>query len=268
MVDFEHDFLELVACVGHERRGSVRAILLAFERMQDAKWGWVSSDEHRGFLPDGPWAKSISFYWLGELALQGGLDISRGAQAHAWFLSLVAREGLVWYCYEHWSQVPASDRQATGTIIIAGLLFVLFDTISPANSRVRSDLMRCLLRSGVNPNTKYTWIRNDPFSQLTVSLWEAYVEAFSHVWTSKAETDILKALEMLQLLLHDGLPDKNCRLPAGNESLLSALTLRPHGEEKIRLRQNRWWSKFAERLHNLLDAHGLLTPEERHTALE
>jgi hypothetical protein len=139
-------------------------------------------------------------------------------------------------------------------------------------SRELTGLVQCLLRSGVSPNMRYTWIKHAVFDdsarQLKLSLWEAYIEAFSDVWTSRSETDIQCALEVMQLLLHDGHADKQCCLPAGKKSVLSALTFEPHFKDKFRHRQDRNWSMFAGRLHELLDAHGLLTRQERHVARE
>jgi hypothetical protein len=274
MGNSEQNFLELIASVGHERRESARAILPEFEHIQDTKWRLIlaEEDDEESNIRDRFWAKSPSYSRLGDLVLHGGLDISHSSQAHAWFLSLVAREGLVWYCCERWSQVPTSDRQATGTIIIADLLLSRLGEISP---RERADLMRSLLRSGVNPNTKYTWIKDkhlgDGAHQLKLSLWEAYVEDFPHVWACKGEKDVAQALEMIQLLLHDGHANKKCCLPAGNKSLLSALTFKPNrtpGMERMLNRQNYRWSMFAGKLHEILDAHELLTPEERRVAEE
>jgi hypothetical protein len=205
--------------------------------------------------------------WLGGNMLSGGFDISRSSQAHAWFLSLVAVKGLVWYCRKRWSHVPTSDRQVTGTIIIAGLLFW---TDIQTTVRERIDLTQCLLRSGVNPNTRYGWIEGRPSDgrDRQLSIWEAYVETFPEIWASTSETDVSRALEMMQQLLHEGRADKQCCLPAGEKSLLSVLTSMPHGRRKTLYLQNHNWSMIAGRLHDIMDAHALLTPQERHIALE
>jgi hypothetical protein len=203
------------------------------------------------------------------MVLHYDLDIRRFSGAHAWFLSLAAREGLVWYCQELWSRVPTSDRHTIGTIIIAGMLF---NRVGVAKSRELADLVRYLLSSGVHPNMRYTWIKHSFLDysacQVKLSLWEAYIEAFPDVWTSRSETDIWWALEMVQLLLYDGHADTQCCLPAGKQSLLSALTFEPHSKTKWLNFQNHNWSMFAGRLHNLLNARGLLTPEECYVARE
>jgi hypothetical protein len=267
--DFERNFIEEIACAGHERRDFIRAILPEFERIQDTKRSYVPVMANDGPIHDRFWAKYFddSRYLIDRLVrLHDGFDTSRSSQAHAWFLSLVARRGFVWYCREHWSQVPTSDRQATGTIIIAGLLF---QTRYLEMSREQADLVQCLLCSGVNPNTKYTWNKHgEDDRQFKASLWEAYVVAFPDFWTSTAEKAIPWALEMMQLLLNDGRADRRCCLPAGIKSLLSALTFEPHASAKFLDSQNRHWSKSAKKLHELLDAHGLLTREERLVALE
>jgi hypothetical protein len=176
---------------------------------------------------------------------------------------------MVWYCEEHWSQIPPSDRQAIGTIIIAGLSF---DRIGLAKSGELADLVRRLLFSGVNPNKRYTWIKHgfsdDSARQVKLSLWEAYIEDFSNVWISRSETDIWWALEVMQLLLNDGHADTRCCLPAGKTSFLSALTFELDPKTIWLNAQNRNWSMFSGRLHVLLDAHGLLTPKERYVARE
>jgi hypothetical protein len=258
--------MRMIACVHRERTDYVRAILQEFERIQDTKWSLV--DPPRVDFYDRFWAKALCFGWIKHIVLHGGYDISHTSQAHAWFLSLVAREGLVWYCWEHWSRIPTSDQQLTGTIILAGLLFRVADL---TKSREQVDLLQHLLRSGVDPNKKCTWSKYDGFGdnadEFGASLWEAYVEAFPRLWRSKSETDISWVLEAIQLLLHDGRADKNCCLPAGKRSLLSALTLDLHHNPRPLKYQNHS-SRFAGRLHCLLDAHGLLTREERHVALE
>jgi len=101
----------MIACVHRERTDYVRAILQEFERIQDTKWSLV--DPPRVDFYDRFWAKALCFGWIKHIVLHGGYDISRTSQAHAWFLSLVAREGLVWYCWEHWSRIPTSDQQLT-----------------------------------------------------------------------------------------------------------------------------------------------------------
>jgi hypothetical protein len=91
--------------VGHERRNSVRAILPKFEHIQDTKSSWVPAKGIDGrIILDGFWARTLCSSWLGDIVLHGGFGISRSSQAHAWFLLLVAREDLLWYCHEHWSQ--------------------------------------------------------------------------------------------------------------------------------------------------------------------
>jgi energy-coupling factor transporter ATP-binding protein EcfA2 len=270
MGNFERDFIPMVARVGHERSDFVRAILPEFERIQDTKWGFISGKgvEGRNVL-DGLWAKCLCLEYRRDIVLHDDFGISRSSQAHAWFLSLVARKRLVWYCEEHWSRIPTSDRQAIGTIIIAGLLF---NRIGLAISRELADLVRCLLCSGVNPNTRYTWIKHSRLDnsalKVKLSLWEAYVETFPNVWRSRSEIDVWWALEMVQLLLYDGHADTKCCLPAGKQTLLSTLTFEPHHKIKWLNFQNYNWSMFAGRLHNLLDARGLLTPKERYVARE
>lgn len=266
MGNFEHDFLEMVASVNHERRDFVRAILPEFERIQDIKWSNISVDDNdKRNLLDQLWAKRSCYGWIGgDTVLYGGFDISQSLQAHAWFLSLVARERMVWYCHEHWSRVPMPDRQSIGTIIIAGLVF---NSTGLAMSKEQADLVQCLLLCGVDPNTKYTWNKHEfldeSVRQMEMSLWEAYVSVFPKVWTSRSETDIQWALDVMQLLLRDGHADRNCCLPAGKKSLLSALTFEPHKKEKWLNCQRYAWSMFAGQLHGLLHAHGLLTREER-----
>jgi hypothetical protein len=248
-----YTFFVMIACLRHEQRDLVRKILSKLEGIQVMN---VEGSQN-----------CVLSVWLGGNMLSGGFDISRSSQAHAWFLSLVAVKGLVWYCRERWSHVPTSDRQATGTIIIAGLLF--WADIQ-ATVRERIDLTQCLLRSGVNPNTRYGWIAGHPSDgrDRQLSIWEAYVETFPEIWASTSETDVSRALEMMQLLLHEGRADKQCCLPAGEKSLLSALMFEPHANAEARNHQNHNWSMFAGRLRVLLDAHGLLTPKERHIALE
>jgi hypothetical protein len=270
MGNFERNFIRMVASLSHERRGFVRAILPEFERIQDTKWSFISGKAIEGHnVLDRLWAKGFCYGHGRDIVLHNDFDISRSSQAHAWFLSLAAREGLVWYCQELWSRVPMSDRYTIGTIIIAG---ILFNRVGLAKSRELADLVRCLLSSGVSPNTKYTWIKHslveDSARQVKLSLWEAYIEAFPDVWTSRSETDIWWALEMVQLLLYDGHADTKCCLPAGKQSLLSALTFEPHPKIKWLNFQNHNWSMFAGRLHNLLDARGSLTQKERHVARE
>jgi hypothetical protein len=283
----EHQFITMITCVGHERRDFVRAILPRFERIQDTKWSSMCEgvEVHDERFSIAFWAQLMCFGPVSDIILHhGGFDISHSSQADAWFLSLIAREGLLWYCRERWSRVPSSDQQATGIIIIAGLLLNLsFSQIS----REQIVLVQSLLCSGVNPNMKYTWIKggwmddkinsggsteNDsekpPLIQVTMSLWEAFVDVFSRIWLSEAETTVLFALEMMQLLLHDGRVNTKCCLPAGKKSFLSALTFEPHLAITFLKLQNDNWSMFAGRLHDILDAHGLLTTEERHIALE
>jgi hypothetical protein len=255
--------LEVIASIGNERRDHVRSILPGFERIQDTKWKNIPGKRTDNGLYG--WAKSLCHDAASQHISNGTFDISRDSQAHAWFLSLVAREGCVWYCRERWSQVPTSDRQAAGTIIITSLAF---NTTSLKMSREHSDLIQFLLCSGVDANKDYTWEKTFGFREFNASLWEACVEAFPDGWLTGTERDIAWKLEVLQLLLHGGHADRKCCLPAGKKSLLSALTFEPHKEASLRDRQNHRWSMFAGRLHNLLDVHGLLTPEERHTALE
>jgi hypothetical protein len=100
------------------------------------------------------------------------------------------------------------------------------------------------------------------------SLCGAYVEAFPGGWESGLDADLPWKLEVLQLLLHEGRADKQCCLPAGKKSLLSALIFEPREEAVPRDRQSHRWIMFAGQLHALLDAHGLLTREERRVALE
>ena len=154
-------------------------------------------------------------------------------------------------------------RQSIGVIIIAGLVF---DTTGLYMSKEQADLVQYLLCCGVNPNTKHIWIKYDQSGHSTrqtkMSLWEAYVEAFPDVWKSGHETDVRWALEVMQLLLRDGHADRNCCLPAGKKSLLSALTFEPHHEAYWRKRQDYLWNMFAGQLHGLLYGHGLLTREE------
>jgi energy-coupling factor transporter ATP-binding protein EcfA2 len=272
MGNFERDFIRMVACVGHERRDYVRAILPEFERIQDTKWIFIAAKENeRRTDLDQLWARSLCYggSYGGNMILHYDLNINRYSQAHAWFLSLAARGGLVWYCQELWSRVPMSDRHTIGTIIIAG---ILFNRVGLAKSRELADLVRCLLSSGVHPNMRYTWIKHsfldDSARQVKLSLWEAYIDVFADVWTSRSETDIWWALEMVQLLLYDGHADTQCCLPAGKQSLLSALAFEPHSKTKWLNFQNHNWSMFAGRLHSLLGARGLLTPKERYVARE
>jgi energy-coupling factor transporter ATP-binding protein EcfA2 len=272
MGNFERDFMQMVACVGYERRDYVRAILPEFERIQDTKWSFITVKKNEGRTDlDQLWARSLCYggSYGGKKVLHYDLDISRDSGAHAWFLSLVAREGLVWYCQELWSRVPMSDRHSIGTVIIAG---ILFNRVGLAKSRELTDLVRCLLCSGVNPNMRYTWIEHsfldDSVRQVKLSLGEVYVETFPNVWRSRSETDIWWALEMVRLLLYDGHADTKCCLPAGKQSLLSALTFEPHPKIKWLNFQNHNWSMFAGRLHNLLDARGSLTQKESHVARE
>jgi hypothetical protein len=259
----ERAFIRMIACVDHER---VRMILPKFKRIQDTKWSWVPFSERLAPRIEGHWAKGFFRGLTGLTVLHGDLNISRSAQAHAWFLSLVASESssLVWWCRELWSQVPTPDRMATGTIIIAGLLPLIF---GEGLSRDQTDLVQCLLCSGVNPNKKYTWFKpgylDEPDRRFKVSLWEVYVEAFVEVWMNESGCRVSCGLDILQLMLHDGRADKQCRLPEGRNSLLNALTFEP--ENMI---ANEGWGKFAGRLHDLLDAHGLLSREERRVALE
>jgi energy-coupling factor transporter ATP-binding protein EcfA2 len=241
--NFEQDFMGMIACVGHERVDFVRAILPEFERIQDTKWSLIPEKENeRSNVLDRLWAKSFCYRWSrGFIILHGGFGISRSAQAHAWFLSLVARGGLVWYCREHWSQILTADRQDAGTIIIAG---ILSNTVNLEMSQEQIDLVQCLLCSGVDPNTRYTWLKHDggylehSAGQMEMSLWEAYVEAFPDVWMSTTENGVRRALEVMQLLLRDGRADKQC-LPAGKKSHLSALTFEPHFKQKFLNVQNR-----------------------------
>jgi hypothetical protein len=264
--DLERDFMGMIARVGHERRDFVRAILPEFERIQGTKWSMASKKTYEDTNNlDMSWAQYRCFDPFKFVVLHGGFDINRSSQAHAWFLSLVAEVGLVWYCREQWSLVPASDRQATGIIIIAVLLLNATHLWAPSRDQI--DWVQCLLRSGVDPNAKYTFGKRLS-GQYKASIWEAYIEVFPHFWTSRNETKIWRALEMMQLLLHDGRANRECRLPAGKVSLLSALTFEPHRKGNDRCCQYHWWSMFAGQLHNLLDAHGLLTPEERQVALE
>jgi energy-coupling factor transporter ATP-binding protein EcfA2 len=269
MSSVEHSFMRMITFYGHERRDIVRAILPDFERVQNTKWSWLLAqrteevNDLKSF-----WAQDFCYRWpttlrVRQRVLHVDFDISRSSHAHAWFLSLVAREDLMWYCREQWYQVPTSDRQTIGTIIIAGLFPVIF-TVGLTMSREQADLVQYLLRSGVDPNTKYTWIE-DSARQAKASLCEAYVEAFPEVW-EESNTDISWALEVMQLLLHDGHADRKCCLPAGKESLLSALAFKPHRDAEIPKHQGRQWRKFAGQLHDLLDEHGLLTREERHAA--
>ncbi|GAB7334160.1 hypothetical protein MBLNU13_g06229t2 [Cladosporium sp. NU13] len=105
--NFEHDFLEMVACVSHERRDFVRAILPKFERIQDVKRSNISENNDKRNTLDQFWAKRPCYLWTSQTnILYGGFDIGQSSQAHAWFLSLVAKEGMAWYCQEHW----ASDQ--------------------------------------------------------------------------------------------------------------------------------------------------------------
>jgi len=269
--NFELDFLKMLACVGYERRDFIRTNLPEFERIQDAKWSLISAEGHqRDSVFDHSWAKSLCYdSSIENIVLQGGFDTSQSSQTHAWFLSLVAREEIVWYCQEHWSSISRSEQQATGIIIIAGLVFNMPNL---AMSNEQTHLVQHLLSCGVNPNTKYTWTKDDfdddSTLQMEVSLWEAFVKAFPEVWKSGSGDHVEWALEVMQLLLHDGHADKECCLPAGKTSLLSALKYVPHLHEDYRNRQNRHWSMFAERLHVLLHAHGLLTREERDVARE
>jgi hypothetical protein len=262
----EDTFAEMIACLGHEQKDLVRTILSKFEGIQITKW---SSSSVAGNLDGLAGFLSIDYpnNWLGRSVLHRGLDISRSSQARARFLSLAAREGWPWYCHEHWSQIPTSDRQATGTIIIAGLLF---RRTGPTMWKEQVVLMQYLLSSGVDPNRKFIWVTpglGSSEGHFKLSLWEAYVEAFPGVWTTK-ETNIPRALEMTQLLLHDGHADKQCCLPAGKKSLLSALTFEPDRWLERLSWQNHWWSVFAGQLHEILDAHELLTPKERRVAEE
>ena len=267
---FELTFLKMIACLDLERRDFVRTILPKFKRIQDTKWRFLPVEAKKGCLLDSCWTGLSSTLWFGDYRLCGDFETSGSSQAHAWFLSLVAREGMVWYCRERWTQVAPSDRQATGTIIIALLLFDKGQRANLARSREQAsrdqaDLVQYLLRSGVDPNTKYTWIERGFMGgnarQAKASLWEAYVEAFPEVWKG-VETDISWVLEVMQLLLHDGHADRKCCLPKGKESLLSALAFVPHRDAWTL--QSRRWREFAGQLHALLDAHGLLTREERH----
>ena len=121
----ERDFIRMIGRLGDERRHFVRAILPEFERIQDTKWSWDLVRGDKRDFHDGFWAKSIGDLWCYP-SNRGFFDISRSSQAHAWFLLTIARDGPVWYCREHFSQVPSSDRQATGIVIIAGLMFHLF----------------------------------------------------------------------------------------------------------------------------------------------
>jgi hypothetical protein len=267
---FESELMRMIANIGHEQRDFARAILTGFERVQDTKWSFMSGkgDEGRN-VPDRLWAKALCYRYSNDIVLHDDFDISHSSQAHAWFLSLVAREKLVWYCEEHWSRVPTPDRQTTGAIIIAGLFS---NTVGLEVSKELADLVHCLLRSGVDPNTRYTWIKrsslDDSDPKVKLSLWEAYVEAFPDFWTSSSEIKVWWALEVMQLLLHDGHADKQCCLPTGKKSLLSALTFEPHYNTKMFNFQNHNWSMFAGQLHGLLGAHGLLTRKERHAARE
>jgi energy-coupling factor transporter ATP-binding protein EcfA2 len=266
----ELEFLKMLACVGYERRDFVRTNLTKFKCIQDAKCSVISTNGHeRDNVLDHFWARGLCYIWsTQDIVLHGGFDTSQSSQTHAWFLSLVARE-MVWYCREQWSSVPRSERQATGIIIIAGLVFNM--TILTM-SKEQTDLVQYLLRCGVNPNTKYTWTKGDFDDYSThvteMSLWETFIKAFPKVWTSHSGDHVRRALEVMRLLLHDGHADKECCLPAGKKSLLSALKFESHLKELYRDRQNRWWSMFAEQLHVLLHAHGLLTREERDVARE
>jgi hypothetical protein len=142
----ERDFIRVIGRLGDERRHFVRAILPELERIQDTKWSWDLVRGDKRDFHDGFWAKSIGDLWCYP-SNRGFFDISRSSQAHAWFLLTVARDGLVWYCREHFSQVPSSDRQATGIFIIAGLIFHL---VGPATSREQQgDLVQHLLRSTI-----------------------------------------------------------------------------------------------------------------------
>ena len=224
-------------------------------------------------FPERLWAKNACCNQLyRSITLHGGFEISRSSQAHAWFLLLILLEGSMsgsasWYLREKWPLVSTSDRQATGAIIIAGLLF--FKAISTCMGDV-DDVVRFLLRSGVDPNTKYDWMEDgfsgDGTRRSNASLWEKYIEFFPDLWASESHFEIRQALKIIQLLLHYGHADKQGCLPAGKKSLLSALTFEPQDDGELLNRQNCRWKEFAGQLHALLDAHGLLTREERHEA--
>jgi hypothetical protein len=232
----------MVASIGYERRDFVRTILPEFERIQDTKWSFTVEGHN---VLDRLWARSLSNYMAdAEFNLHGGFDISRSSHAHAWFLSLAAQQGLAWYCHEHCSQIPTSDRQAAGTVIIASILFCR--TRLPI-SKEQVDLVKFLLRSGTDPNTRYTWRRSS--YNLKASLWEAYLEECSAVWRFGIEDRFRETLIMMQLMLLDGRADRKCCLPAGHKSFLSALTAGTGYDNN-------------GQLHRFLDAHGLLTPQE------
>ena len=273
---FEHDFLRMLAGLSTDRREHVRAILPKFERIHDTKWSsWGSTlppheivERH---IPSHFWAKDFCYSYERQIiVLHGGLDITLSSQAHAWFLALMVREGFVWHCREQWAQVPLSDRQATGTIIIAGLLF---DPTSLRMLKEQAEVVRYLLCSGVDPNARYTWIKHFFWSEqsgrhVELSLWEAYVAAFPNFWAAISMTPVPWALEVLQLMLRDGHADKECSLPAGKKSLLSALKIEPLQYNYGLDRHKDYWNTFTGQLHTLLNAHGLLTRKERQTALE
>jgi energy-coupling factor transporter ATP-binding protein EcfA2 len=258
-------FIYTIARLGYERRDFIRGIMPEFERILYTNWSWVSVDGDDERILDRFWAKIHSSAIGGQaqpIRLCGGFDISRSSQAHAWFLSLLARYGLVWYCYELWSQVTTSDRQATGNIILAGMLF---DRNTLDRPDEQADLVQYLLCSGVDTNTEYTWRKLNYVPYLKATLWEAYVDTFRYFWYTP-EAKILWALGTLQMLLRDGHADKQCRLPAGKSSLLSALKFEPHGKSGSRDTNDFYWNLFAGQLHEILNAHGLLTREERRVA--
>ena len=260
------------------RKAFVRSILSDFERLQDSKGPSLVQQLYAADSND----RRHSHSWARDYLYRGNISDPElddcfgsddGEQHQAWFLALLARGNagnIIWYFQERWEKIPVGERQAVGTIILAGNVV---RTSNWPRTIEQIGVVMSLLTAGVSPNLRYTWMCPGPVNfskrRASMSLWEAYIECFPNIWR---ESDALvnRALNVMRLLLDEGNANTHCQLPAGHNSFLSAIKYESRekaGEHGLEHRQ-RSWSRHSRELFTMLAERGLLTCEERREAVE
>lgn len=259
-------FLRAAVEIDNSSRDYVRSSLRLYESLHFAERAHVRSAH---VIQESPGRTAA--YWAlqhcdsspyGRYDLVGGCCIGTEQQYHAWFLAVLAVQGVIWYVDEEWAKIPASASQDMGSIILAAL--VVMRPSWQKSTDHRSALVRQLLISGVSPNSIYRWSFRSRLDQshghnhrrieYDLTLWQVFIRMMPLIWAESNDHWIVWILDTMETLLVFGGIDVECTLPGKHKSLLSAM----EGDAT-----NFHWEKHGPRLQSILANHGLLTSEER-----
>jgi hypothetical protein len=259
------EFLNHISRATSGQRAQVRPLISKYKQLMDTGFLIRVGGES---LYMSEWSRHLCYQseeftgQFSDLHLTDKFDVSMDMRRHAWYITAVAKLGASWYAQGFWTTVPHSERQAIGTILMAGLL-VMGDH-SPTrdglerNRRGQFQLVTSLLSSGVDVNHKYEWTMvSSGEGKLQLSLWEAYVQL--------CEKEVARdewAVSMGFLLLTLGHADPCCALPSGHHSLLSAMEYRSETLKSRSLWAEQAWDTYTRGIYAMLSEHRLLTQEE------